>query len=168
MHIEVSGKFWNCDCLDPKLRCIPVEWPFCPNCSKKQPERLPEAGDWVWVKAQVKEVDQVFPETLTNVTGFRLFAYRQRTSLYVPADYGKTWMRVTANQAKLLTERANECDELRKTYAQVMTRNAEIVSDYQKFDAYLSRISDIIDERCDLSVMMMAIREVLKEWKEAP
>jgi hypothetical protein len=56
---------------------------------------LPEAGDWVWVKAQVKEVDQVFPETLTNVTGFRLF---ERTGLYVPADYGKTWMRVTGKE----------------------------------------------------------------------
>jgi hypothetical protein len=130
MHIEVSGKFWNCDCLDPKLRCIPVEWPFCPNCGKKQPERLPEAGDWVWVKAQVEE-------------------YERRI----------------ANQAKLLAERANECDDLRKTYAQVMARNAEIVTDYHKFDAYLSRIADAIGERCDLSVMMMAIRDVLKEWK---
>jgi len=159
---ETSGQPWACPCRSVTRAFYPTEFAFCPNCGKKQPERLPEAGDWVWVKAQVKEVDQVFPETLTNVTGFRLF---ERTGLYVPADYGKTWMRVTANQAKLLTERANECDELRKTYAQVMTRNAEIVSDYQKFDAYLSRISDIIDERCDLSVMMMAIRDVLKEWK---
>jgi hypothetical protein len=121
---------------------------------------LPEAGDWVWVKAQVKEVDQV----LSHAPGARWIS----DTGSAPTLDREEYERRIANQAKLLTERTNERDDLRKTHARAMARNAEIVTDYHKFDAYLSRISDIIDERCDLSVMMMAIREVLKEWKEAP
>jgi len=88
MHTNISGDFWNCDC---KNYPNPIEFSFCPLCGKKRPEPLPAIGDKVWVKAQVKEVVEPIPGGVLTQPGFRLFDH---AGLFVPADYGETWMRV--------------------------------------------------------------------------
>jgi len=174
--METRNGWWHCDrCCVPGGNCMhPGQFKFCPNCGAKRDESvLPGLGEKVWVLTEVS----------SHLGDMRSFTTYYTAAPYDVTQRGTKWISDTgsaphldreeyerriANQAKLLTERTNERDDLRKTHARAMARNAEIVTDYHKFDAYLSRISDIIDERCDLSVMMMAIREVLKEWKEAP
>jgi hypothetical protein len=132
---ETSGRAWACQCRSGVRAFYPEEFAFCPNCGTKRDESvLPGLGEKVWVLTEVSS----HLGDMRSFTTYTAAPYdvTQRGTKWI-SDTGSAphldreeYERRIANQAKLLAERANECDE-----------------------------------RCDLSIVIMAIRDVLKEWK---
>lgn len=120
--------FWHCDSCCAADGCTnPNEFTFCPHCGRARTDGLPNVGDQVWVKATVKEHVAPIPGGLIREDGFFT---RERCGLYLPKDYGESWMRVgattadyeeyerrIANQAKLLGERTKERDVFKQQAA---------------------------------------------------